>query len=354
MKSAKRLDWRHRLETARRRTPPSDGAIAVAFLVLPWVVALLLWLLWLRRHALDVGAAAAVISIFAAASLGLPVVWLAWVPVRNANRSGTAGSASPTGTHGPALDAGLTAAATAVRVSEADPRVLGKHAAITGPEVADDVIPAHVLRDVNAAESGVRAKMAPAARRGGFVLSVCRSSREDGQTRTIVEPSCPATPVDGDDVVEVPLIGQIPAGVPFAVKSAKEAFLLPLRLVGHGDLFALKVKGDSMTGATITDGDVVVVRRQLVAESGDIVAAQLDETTAAEATVRTLQWVDGHVWLMPANPAYEPIPADDAVILGKVVAIVRPAFSRKGWAKMRSTDRSKSAKISQASSRRGS
>ena len=150
-------------------------------------------------------------------------------------------------------------------------------------------------------------------------------SREDGKPRTIVEPSSPATRADGDDV-EVPLIGQIPAGVPFdAFQSAEEIFLLPRRLVGHGKLFALRVRGDSMTGAAITEVDLVVVRHQPVAENGEIVAAQLDGTATAKATVKTLQRVDGHVSLLPANPAYQPIPADDAVILGKVVGVVRPA-----------------------------
>lgn len=85
----------------------------------------------------------------------------------------------------------------------------------------------------------------------------------------------PVIRADGYDV-EVPLIGQIPAGVPFdAVQSAEETFLLPRRLVGHGKLFALKVKGDSMIRAAITDGDLVVVRQQPVAENGEIVAALL-------------------------------------------------------------------------------
>ena len=59
--------------------------------------------------------------------------------------------------------------------------------------------------------------------------------------------------------------------------------------------------------------------------NGEIVAAQLDRSGTAAATVKTLQRLDGHVWLMPHNPAYQPIPADDATILGKVVAVVRPA-----------------------------
>ena len=149
--------------------------------------------------------------------------------------------------------------------------------------------------------------------------------RGAGQPRTIVEPVDPATRAEGD-AVEIPLIGQIAAGIPLdAVELAEETFLLPRRLVGRGTLFMLRVKGDSMTGAAITDGDLVVVRQQQVAENGEIVAAQLDRSGTAEATVKTLQRLDGHVWLMPHNPAYQPIPADDATILGKVVAVVRPA-----------------------------
>ena len=148
--------------------------------------------------------------------------------------------------------------------------------------------------------------------------------RGAGRPRTIVEPADPATRAEGDEV-EVPLVGQIAAGVPLhAVELAEETFLLPRRLVGRGTLFMLRVKGDSMTGAAIIDGDLVVVRRQPVAENGEIVAAQLDRNGSAEATVKTLHRLDGHVWLMPQNPAFQPIPADDATILGKVVAVVRP------------------------------
>jgi repressor LexA len=149
--------------------------------------------------------------------------------------------------------------------------------------------------------------------------------RGAGQPRTIVEPVDPATRAEGD-AVEVPLIGQIAAGIPLdAVELAEETFLMPRRLVGRGTLFMLRVMGDSMTGAAITDGDLVVVRQQQAAENGEIVAAQLDRSGTAEATVKTLQRLEGHVWLMPHNPAYQPIPADDAIILGKVVAVVRPA-----------------------------
>ena len=106
---------------------------------------------------------------------------------------------------------------------------------------------------------------------------------------------------------------------------AEDTFWLPRRLVGHGTLFKLKVKGESMTGAAIADGDLVVVGSSRWPKNGEIVAAQLGGTGTAEATVKTLQRLDGHAWLMPHNPGYQPIPADDATILGKVVTVVRPA-----------------------------
>jgi repressor LexA len=80
-----------------------------------------------------------------------------------------------------------------------------------------------------------------------------------------------------------------------------------------------------MIGAAIADGDLVVIRQQPAAENGEIVAAQLEGPEAAEATVKTLQRLDGHSWLMPHNPHYQPILADGATILGKVAAVVRPA-----------------------------
>jgi repressor LexA len=152
--------------------------------------------------------------------------------------------------------------------------------------------------------------------------------RAHGRPRTIAGPTEPTerVPSPAGDEVEVPLLGQIAAGVPLdAVELAEETFRLPRRLVGHGRLFMLRVKGDSMAGAAIADGDLVVVRQQPVAENGEIVAAQLDRAGTAEATVKTLQRLDGHAWLMPHNPGYQPIPADNATILGKVVAVVRPA-----------------------------
>lgn len=171
---------------AARQPARKDGAKALALLVLPWVVALAWWLLLQRHHHqhLDVGVVVAVIFGLAAVSIGLPAVWLAWVPVRNANRSGGAKSASSAGG---SLGRGAKAMHPAglVRVNEADLRLLGVHAAISVPGVPDEVPPEYVPRDADTAEFGVRARVAAAAERGGFVLLVGGSSV--GKTRCAVE-----------------------------------------------------------------------------------------------------------------------------------------------------------------------
>ncbi|MBC7724553.1 MAG: transcriptional repressor LexA [Burkholderiaceae bacterium] len=126
------------------------------------------------------------------------------------------------------------------------------------------------------------------------------------------------TPVG--DAAMVPLVGRIAAGVPItADQQIDEVFPLPRQLVGKGDLFMLKVSGDSMIDAAICDGDWIVVRQQKTAENGDIVAALLDD----EATVKVFQQRDGHTWLLPRNSAFAPILGDFAEVLGKVVAVLR-------------------------------
>jgi repressor LexA len=118
----------------------------------------------------------------------------------------------------------------------------------------------------------------------------------------------------------VPMLGRIAAGGPILAEQAVEdVFPLPRELVGEGEVFMLQVKGDSMLDAAICDGDWVVVRQQPIAEAGDIVAAMLD----GEATVKTYRRRNGHVWLMPQIPAFDPIPGDDATIMGRVVAVLR-------------------------------
>ncbi len=120
--------------------------------------------------------------------------------------------------------------------------------------------------------------------------------------------------------VNVPVVGRIAAGGPvLADQLVEDVFPLPRQITGGGDLFMLRVTGESMIDAAICDGDWVVVRRQPVAENGEIVAAMID----GEATVKVLQRKDGHTWLLPRNPEFQPIPGDDAEVLGRVVTVLR-------------------------------
>ena len=147
-------------------------------------------------------------------------------------------------------------------------------------------------------------------------------SREAGRPRT----AALRAPASEPALAQVPLVGQVAAGVPIlADQNVEDVFPLPRQLVGDGELIMLRVVGDSMIDAAITDGDWVVVRRESDIENGDIVAAMIESDTSAdrEATVKTFKKRDGHVWLIPHNPAYVPILGDDATIVGKVVAVLR-------------------------------
>ena len=129
-----------------------------------------------------------------------------------------------------------------------------------------------------------------------------------------------ALQVEGEGGIDVPLVGRIAAGGPILAEQAVEdVFTLPRQVIGEGEHFLLTVSGDSMIDAAICDGDLVVVRSQPVAENGEIVAAMID----GEATVKTLRRAHDGVWLMPANAAYQPIPGNDATILGRVVSVLR-------------------------------
>jgi repressor LexA len=118
----------------------------------------------------------------------------------------------------------------------------------------------------------------------------------------------------------IPLVGSIAAGVPItADQMVEETMPLPESLVGSGDLFMLKVKGESMIDAAICDGDYVVIRQQKDANNGEIVAAMID----GEATVKTFSKKNGTVWLLPANDDFAPIDGTHCEILGKVTAVLR-------------------------------
>ena len=123
-----------------------------------------------------------------------------------------------------------------------------------------------------------------------------------------------------EDSVSVPVVGDIAAGVPIAAEEHVDDMLtLPRELTGRGTVFGLRVRGDSMIDAAICDGDIVVVRQQHEAHSGQIVAAMIDN----EATVKVYRRRNGHVYLEPRNPAYDVIDGDRAVVLGTVVSVLR-------------------------------
>lgn len=120
--------------------------------------------------------------------------------------------------------------------------------------------------------------------------------------------------------VNVPLVGKVTAGEPIlAVENIEDTYPLPWDLVRGEDAFLLNVRGESMVGAGIQDGDQVIVRRQDIARDGDIVVALLED----EATVKRFFREQDHIRLQPENPSMQPIRARQVTILGKVVGLLR-------------------------------
>ena len=138
-------------------------------------------------------------------------------------------------------------------------------------------------------------------------------TKAEGKTRAITL----SDPVPGPD--QVPVVGSVAAGAPILAQECIEDYLTFDTGGRTGEHFALRVRGESMRDAGILPGDLVVVHQQPDAHSGEIVVALFED----EATVKTLRRKDGHIWLMPENPEYEPIDGDGCSILGKVVAVVR-------------------------------
>jgi repressor LexA len=138
----------------------------------------------------------------------------------------------------------------------------------------------------------------------------------------VVDNGATGTELRRAPVRDVPLVGRIAAGSPIlAEEDIEEIFPLPTQLVGNDPVFMLRVRGDSMIGAGIFDGDFVVVRRQPEARNGEIVAALID---GEEATVKRFRREADRVVLLAENPAYEPIVLRGGVeIIGKVVAVLR-------------------------------
>jgi repressor LexA len=125
--------------------------------------------------------------------------------------------------------------------------------------------------------------------------------------------------------VVVPLVGRIAAGSPvLADENVEDHLVVPMGFAGDAEHFALTVRGDSMVGAGILDGDVVIVRAQDAAEDRDVVAVLLPGPAEDEATVKRIRRQRGKVMLVPENPAMEPFAMDPlGRILGKVVAVLR-------------------------------
>ncbi|RSX54270.1 LexA family transcriptional regulator [Bifidobacterium goeldii] len=159
------------------------------------------------------------------------------------------------------------------------------------------------------------------ANKGRAIELIDDLPRESTQVATVLPfPTSSESSESIQESRDVPLVGRIAAGVPItAEQHVDDVMRLPERLTGTGNLFMLEVHGDSMVDAAICDGDYVVVREQHSAVNGDIVAALLGD----EATVKTFRKENGHVWLIPHNPAYSPIDGTHAQIMGRVVTVLR-------------------------------
>ncbi len=122
------------------------------------------------------------------------------------------------------------------------------------------------------------------------------------------------------EMVDVPLVGKITAGAPIlAVENITDSFQIPLDFVGNSQSFMLVVRGESMIEAGILDGDFILVRRQNVAENGEIVVALIED----EATVKTFYKENDHIRLQPENSTMDPIIVPNCTILGKVIGVFR-------------------------------
>ena len=146
--------------------------------------------------------------------------------------------------------------------------------------------------------------------------------KAEGKTRAISLPGAPLGPVAEEEdphADQIPVVGNVAAGSPILAQECIEDYLTFDTQGLSGEHFALRVRGESMLNAGILPDDLVVVHRQQEARNGEIVVALFED----EATVKTYQNRDGHVWLLPENPDYQPIDGAEAQIIGKVVAVVR-------------------------------
>lgn len=118
---------------------------------------------------------------------------------------------------------------------------------------------------------------------------------------------------------QVPILGRVTAGMPILAVEDVEGYVPYAGASGFGDYFALRISGESMIGAGILDGDLIIVRKESTARPGQIVVALIED----EATCKRLHLQHGEVWLMPENPDYPPIDGSECTILGIVSAVYR-------------------------------
>lgn len=133
------------------------------------------------------------------------------------------------------------------------------------------------------------------------------------------QPEPVSFPVLEPPAKQVPILGSVAAGNPILAQESIEDYLTFDTGGRDGEYFALRVRGESMLGVGILPGDLVVVHQQATAHNGEIVVALLGD----EATVKTFSRRDGQIWLLPANPDFQPIDGTNCSILGRVVAVVR-------------------------------
>ncbi len=136
------------------------------------------------------------------------------------------------------------------------------------------------------------------------------------------KPQAPAQ--DRADVVDVPVVGRVAAGMPIlAEQNIEGSFPMPAQFIGKGTNFMLTVHGDSMIEAGIMDGDYILVQEQKTANNGDIVVAMIDGEFESESTVKTFYKENGHIRLQPQNSSMDPIIVDDCEIIGLVKGVFR-------------------------------
>ena len=146
--------------------------------------------------------------------------------------------------------------------------------------------------------------------------------RDAGKSRSLKPVEVSPVSIEDRRSVRIPVVGKVAAGAPIlALENTSESIYFPIVKKAHmsGQLYALRVKGESMIEAGIMNGDFVVVQKCPVAENGDIVVALIGD----EATVKTYYKENGHYRLQPENSTMEPIIVDSLIILGKVISVMR-------------------------------